>query len=231
MAKRGKYLLVLDGLSSKQGLFVPRVARTFKSQILEQVKAQHWWPTKAEPSANRLRYSVCLEIIEGRARPAKDVDNYAKKTIDGITRTKLIWLDDEQMGSLTISRKRDPSRVDTQVTVRIEPVLGRHSGAPTFFRALCRDATKGASVTYADAAYHLTHALWSQIPYDLEVDEWAERIDDLTTLLDDNAEAREVWHWFREQLPECMKHVPRPRMEHFVSGVRRAYDEGCLDSC
>ena len=161
-----EYQILLSGLLSKRDLWVTKTAPIIEEQLRRQGRT----------SANFYRYEVHLEIVEGKRRPASDVDNYAKKTIDAVTRTRLLWQDDKQIDLLTVQRKRQPRDSSSQVELRIKRVGGQHSGAPTFFRARCREARLGHPHTYADAGYHLAIHIWSQQPYDLEDDRWLRRL-------------------------------------------------------
>jgi translation initiation factor IF-2 len=38
-----------------------------------------------------------MDIIEGCARPARDLDNYAKPIVDAVTQSRLLWNDDKQI--------------------------------------------------------------------------------------------------------------------------------------
>jgi Holliday junction resolvase RusA-like endonuclease len=209
-----EYSVVFPKLSSKRELLGSRAVPV----IIEQLCQQHRY------SSNSYRYEVTIEIVEGQKRPVKDVDNYAKRTIDAITRTKLLWHDDEQIDTLTIRRSRDRSHPESRIVIRIRRTEGQHSGVPTFFRACCREASLGCQFTYAHPAYHLSIHLWSQQPYDLDEVEWAEKIGNLCSFLDGN-DAEGTWNWFCEHFPKCMKLVPQRRMEQFVSGVFQAYED------
>src|SRR4051812_4049263 len=55
---------------------------------------------------------------------------------------------------------------------------------PTFFRRLCRDASRGGQNGYRDAGYRLVGALGSLGPYRLTDDEWAERLEEFNDLAD-----------------------------------------------
>jgi hypothetical protein len=209
-----EYAVILPKLLSKRDLWSLRAAPVITQQLSQQGRY----------SSNLYRYEVTIEIVEGQKRPVKDVDNYAKRTIDAITRTKLLWRDDEQIDTLTIRRKRDKSRSESEMIVRIRRTEGQHSGVPTFFRACCREASLGCQFTYAHPAYHLAMHLWNQQPCDLDEAEWAEEIGDLCGFLDgDDGEG--VWNWFCEHFPKCMKLVPQRRMEQFVRGVFHAYED------
>ncbi len=210
-----EHRVVLSGLSSRRDLWVPTTAPIIAGQLRGQ-------GTRA---SNSYRYRVTIEIVEGRRRPATDVDNYAKKAIDGITRTRLLWRDDEQIDSLVVTRTRDRSRRGSQLVLRVRQTEGQHSGVPSFFRACCHEASVGTQHTYAHPGYQLALHLYSQQPSDLGEDEWANEIKRLCDFLDaGNAEG--AWNWFCEHFPKCMKLVPKRRLKQFVTGVSRAYEDG-----
>ena len=104
---------------------------------------------------------------------------------------------------------------------------GVHGGVPSFFRACCFEAANGGG-GYSVPGWHLANALGSQIPYDLEVDEWQAEIKTLRDLLA-NENGEEVWTWFKRHFPKCMALVPTRRREQFVAGVQGAYEEGRVE--
>jgi hypothetical protein len=109
------------------------------------------------------------------------------------------------------------------------PGRGVHSGVPSFFKACCFEAARGGTGGYDVPGWHLTAALGGQAPYDLDEDEWHDELEKLEQLLsgdDDNA----VFAWFEQHYPRCMVLIPARRREQFVVGVRRAHEDGRLDS-
>ena len=101
---------------------------------------------------------------------------------------------------------------------------GVHGGVPTYFRINCLEASRGGSRGYEEAGYHLAiHIDSSEIPYDIDDEEWSIRLNSMISLLDD-ADNEGVWEWFNIHYPKCMKHVPRRRMEQFIKGIKRAWD-------
>src|SRR5215471_19200508 len=112
-----EYSVVLPKLASKSDLWSKKATPVIEQQLRQQ--GRH--------SSNLYRYEVTVEIVEGQKRPVTDVDNYAKRTIDAITRTKLLWHDDEQIDTLIIERRRDKHRPDSQLAVRIKRTEGQHS--------------------------------------------------------------------------------------------------------
>ncbi len=110
---------------------------------------------------------------------------------------------------------------------RRSPARGAHGGVPTFFRACCHEAAQGGN-GYGGAAWHLANSIGSQMPDDLEVQEWAKLVDELIELID-NDDEQGVWDWFKHHYPKCMALVPSRRREQFVDGVRRAREDGRLE--
>lgn len=206
--------IVLPNLASERDLWRPRT----KPVVAEQLRRQ------GRTASDGYRYEVTIEIVEGKKRPASDVDNYAKRIVDGITQSRLLWRDDDQIDKMIIRRRREPRRDDTQAILRARRISGQHTGVPTFFRACCHEASQGNEWTYAHPGYHLAIHLWGQQPYDMDDDQWAKETDRLTNALD-HQDDDAVWNWFKEHFPKCMKLVPTRRKAQFVAGVRQAYEE------
>jgi len=105
------------------------------------------------------------------------------------------------------------------------PPKGVHGGVPAYFKIHCVEASRGGSRGYEEAGYHLAiHIDDSEIPDDLDFEEWSIQIKNMISLLDDT-DLEGVWEWFNSHYPKCMKLVPRRRMEQFINGVIRAWDE------
>jgi Holliday junction resolvase RusA-like endonuclease len=209
-----EHSILLSGLSSKRDLWISRTTSIIEQQLRQQ----------GSHSSNSYRYEVALEIVEGRRRPATDVDNYAKKILDAITRTGLLWHDDKQIDILIVRRRRERSGSLSQVEIRINRIEGQHSGVPTFFHACCHEASSGHQYTYAHPGYHLAIHLSSQQPYDLAEVVWAEKVKQLCSFLD-KSDNEGAWNWFCEHFPKCMKLVPKRRMDQFIAGVVQAYED------
>jgi hypothetical protein len=93
--------IVLANLASEQDLWRSRTMPI----VAEQLRAQ------GRTSSDGYRYEVTIEIVEGKKRPASDVDNYAKRIMDAITQSPLLWRDDDQIDKMVICRRRDPARI------------------------------------------------------------------------------------------------------------------------
>ncbi len=95
---------------------------------------------------------------------------------------------------------------------------------PTFFRICCETASTGGTNGYKWAAYQLTQGLRGLSPDELDANEWGERLEKLTNLLDDDEEDA-VLVWFDDNLPRCMALVPRRRRSSFLEGVYEVVEE------
>src|SRR5947209_4036211 len=109
-----------------------------------------------------------------------------------------------------------------------QAVRGVHSGAPTCFKARCREASQRQNGTsYADVGSMLLGMVAGEQPYDVEAEEWDEELDKLDDLLrpgkqrDDKA----VLQWFLDHYPRCMDFVPAARRNSFLQGVYQTADE------
>jgi hypothetical protein len=109
---------------------------------------------------------------------------------------------------------------------RLKPRESRvnRGACPTFFRACCATARMGGDNGYRWAAYELTRALDSLSPDALDAEEWMERLEALSDLLEDDDEEA-VFAWFDDNLPRCMALVPRRRRPSFLAGVHQFVEE------
>lgn len=87
-----EYSVLLANLSSKQDLWGSRATPAIEQQLREQGRRL----------SNSYRYEATVEVLEGQRRPVTDIDNYAKRALDAITRSRLLWRDDEQIDKLVI---------------------------------------------------------------------------------------------------------------------------------
>lgn len=115
--------------------------------------------------------------------------------------------------------------------VKRPPTRGVHGGVPSFFRACCIEAGQGGANGYASAGWHLANSIaGSQMPYDLEPEEWEKEIEALKELLvDDDDDDEGVWAWFTRHYPKCTELVPTRRRSQFVAGVRQANEDGRIE--
>ena len=97
---------------------------------------------------------------------------------------------------------------------------------PTFFRACCATASAGGSNSYKWVAYELTRHMSRLGPWELDEEEWLERLAELSGLLDSDETDRQIIDWFEANLPRCMALVPKRHQQTFIGGVRQ-YVEDC----
>ena len=101
-----EYVVALQELSLKQDLSSSRAAPVIAEQLRQQGRCY----------ASSYRYAVAVEITEGSKRPFRDIDNYTKRILDAITRTRLLWYDDEQIDRLNVNRRRDKVGLNLTLT-------------------------------------------------------------------------------------------------------------------
>jgi hypothetical protein len=76
--------------------------------------------------------------------------------------------------------------------------------------------------------WHLANSLGTQVPYDVELDEWAEEVDALCKLAAEEDRSA-IRGWFEQHFPAAMELVPTRRRDQFVSGVIKAWDDGRVE--
>jgi Holliday junction resolvase RusA-like endonuclease len=106
------YVIRLEALRTSSQLWSEALLPTITDQLSRQGCTL--------PGAGR--FSVHIEVSEGRSRPAKDVDNYYKPVIDTITYSRLLWVDDCQIDRSSVHREIMPNQTDTTLVVRIERI-------------------------------------------------------------------------------------------------------------
>jgi Protein of unknown function (DUF1778) len=111
---------------------------------------------------------------------------------------------------------------------RRPPARGVHGGLASWFRATCYEASKGGTGGYEAAGFKLAAALGSEIPGDIEDDEWPAEVEKLEALLDGDDD-RAVIDWFEQHYPRFIALVPSRRRAQFVAGVVRAHREGEIE--
>jgi hypothetical protein len=107
-------------------------------------------------------------------------------------------------------------------------VRGRHTGVPGFFRACCREASRGGLFGYDHPAHELCRALVRQMPLDVDPDEWQEELDLLGRSLEDE-DGDAALAWFDDHFLKCMNLIPPRRREMFLAGVYRAFADETID--
>ncbi len=100
--------------------------------------------------------------------------------------------------------------------------------SPTFFRALCHQASQGGTHGYSQAGAGIAPALATLAPWDLTADEWTTRLARLADLVtaDDVPGVRE---WFELELPGVIAIVPARARARFATGVVAAVEDRELD--
>lgn len=101
-----------------------------------------------------------------------------------------------------------------------EPAKGAFRGVPTFFRALCDEATRGGSLGYEGVGFSLARTIPTMCPDDLTEEEWQEEVAGLLELFNDE-DHDGVWSWLGTHFPKCMELVPARRKDQFLSGFYR----------
>ena len=207
------YNILLSGLGSGEHIVAQRLVGDVENQLRSQGRGR----------ISRYRYAVEMEITEGRARPAKDLDNYAKPILDAVTQSRLLWDDDNQIDELVIRRRREGNSTDSVVSVSLRRLEGQHGGCPTHFRARCHEASQPGG-NYSNVGYHFASVLASELPSDVDDDAWQEEITCLVAMLDAK-EQENVWIWCREHFPKWMDSIPGSRKSQFLSGVQKAHED------
>jgi hypothetical protein len=104
------------------------------------------------------------------------------------------------------------------------PAPRKTSGAlPTFFRAVCLEASRGGGLGYDWAGRKLLRAAAELIAWDT-TEELQHKYMELESLIwarDDGG----VLGWFDRELPRCMGLIPRRRRASFLNGVYQEVEE------
>ena len=98
---------------------------------------------------------------------------------------------------------------------------------PTYFRIGCEDAKRGGDKSYSNPAWHLAIHLEDFTPDEIEPEQWDATKDELKKALDDE-NVDQVFQWFRNLLPRCMKLVPSTHKVQFYQGIYLAYEDNRL---
>ena len=97
---------------------------------------------------------------------------------------------------------------------------------PTFFRALCWEATQGGTHSYATAGYHLAGHTSGLL--ELSDEEPETKLADLRQALTDSDESA-IITWYKRELPRCMALVPARRRAGFAAGVQACWEDDKMD--
>lgn len=151
------------------------------------------------------------------------VDAESKRRIEaaaedlGLTLTTFLLKAAEAAAS-GVEKRRERARVP------FRPVGRKTSGAcPSFFRAICLEASRGGELGYDRAGRKLVRVAAELIAGDT-AEELAEKCKDLKGLVRDRADNC-VLGWFDRELPRCMELIPRRRRPTFLAGVYQEIEE------
>jgi hypothetical protein len=95
-------------------------------------------------------------------------------------------------------------------------------GVPSFFRALCFEATRGGESGYSGAGWALLHNLPTLVEGDTNEDIGA-KLDELAIHLRDREDLA-VIDWLKRELPRCMDLVPTRRRDQFLNGIYESWE-------
>ncbi len=101
-----------------------------------------------------------------------------------------------------------------------EPAAYR--GAPSFYRACCREASFGGSSGYDRAGYQLSRTVFYLCPISIEDADWRALVErELEPLVEERSSQR-ILEWLTMRFPRCMQLVPKRRRELFLKGFYSA---------
>ena len=92
-------------------------------------------------------------------------------------------------------------------------------GVPSYFRGLCFTASQGGEFGYDVVGQRFAQNLPGMVPYDVEDEAWAEQVQELESMINEDGDPESVVDWFEEYFPKCMDLVPPRRRERFAIGV------------
>jgi hypothetical protein len=124
----------------------------------------------------------------------------------------------------------EAARKEALRLARRPEVRGEHRGVPAWFRGICQEAALGGGNGYEDAGYRLARALATEIPADVDHKQWSVAVEMLKDSLAAPGDDEEVWYWFTRRYPKFMELVVPRRRARFIYGVRRAYEDGCIEA-
>jgi hypothetical protein len=126
------------------------------------------------------------------------------------------------------------------------PMLFKPKGkgaCPTYFVGCCNEAAQGGAGGYFQAGYTLATHIGAAMPYELDEDEEAAELEQLSELLlpadpeqgglrkirrelrDDGA----LLAWLEKNVPRCLALIPARRRKQFVAGFYAAADDDAID--
>lgn len=99
-----------------------------------------------------------------------------------------------------------------------------NGACPSYFVALCHEATSGGESGYRRAGHELTRHITDELDWELADKERDARIRELRDLICERDDEG-VLAWFDCEVPRCMQLVPRRRRQQFLRGVYEMVDE------
>lgn len=66
------------------------------------------------------RYRLTIAIHQDYGQPSRDIDNHAKRIMDCVTTSGLVWLDDEQVDELIVRRLAGQREQGTKLVLTLE---------------------------------------------------------------------------------------------------------------
>jgi len=101
------------------------------------------------------------------------------------------------------------------------------SGAcPTFFKALCYEASQGGDKSYYSAGYKLARSLSSNIDDETQL----KKLVHIVETKDEHQMRKNIRSWLKKYLPRCMKIVPSGRQKgSFMDGFIQCIADGNAD--
>jgi Holliday junction resolvase RusA-like endonuclease len=134
--------------------YYPKTYQTWKTQAERMLKQV---VTDFEPTDEGVH--VFLEQVKVKARTSKlvrpkgDVDNFAKATLDAITKSGKIWIDDDQVVSLATHKRFAYPGEEAHTLVRVGLTLGAvWEGLPVGYSEDFYDLPAGLRVPLEDIA-------------------------------------------------------------------------------
>ena len=94
------------------------------------------------------------------------------------------------------------------------------NGAPTFFRALCGEASVTRGSGYQAPGTELSRHLPKYAPDGFSVPEWRAELMRLKTLAE-NEDYRRLGRWFSRTFPDCMALLRPHQRRTFLRGAKR----------
>jgi hypothetical protein len=108
-------------------------------------------------------------------------------------------------------------------------------GVPSFFLALCQEASRGGSHSYQWAGYELARHT-AELLEGEDNATYARKLAELMAALAGPAEdstvqpmdEAAVLAWYAREFPRCLSLVPRQRRSAFAEGIRECWEDGYM---